>query len=394
MSNIGILLFFISDGGVSQYAQSMVDALILDKSNKYIIFTTRENTQFDDLGLEVRKVEVLGKYKILKVALSKVLKLYLINLLMVFGIPRPLFFSREEVESFQDIDLFISPVTTLYPHYYLSKPFICTIHDLQEKYFPEYFSWKDLIARYFEKKRSGKHAARILCESDYVKSDIINFLDVDPNKVTILQSPPPSDFLNKDYSSEAIEGIKRKYNLPDSYIFYPAQFWYHKNHIKLLDAFKIITTKYDSLYLVLTGSKRNNYENVIRRAKELGLSCKVLYLGYIDYEDLPGLYKLSEMLVLPTLFESVSIPIYEAFALKVPVCSSNVVALPEQVGDAGLLFDPNDPNDIAKKIEKLLDDEELRETLAERGYERIKNFDHQNYVVYLKRVIDEALSMN
>lgn len=78
-------------------------------------------------------------------------------------------------------------------------------------------------------------------------------------------------------------------------------------------------------------------------------------MGYVPQEDMPYLYKLSSALVMPTLFESVSMPIWEAFSLGVPVVSSNVCALPEQVGDAGLLFDPYNIEDIAEKIFKLTD---------------------------------------
>ena len=80
----------------------------------------------------------------------------------------------------------------------------------------------------------------------------------------------------------------------------------------------------------------------------------------IIYEELVYVYKMSIMLVMPTLFESVSIPIYESFFLKVPVCASNVVDLTEQVGGSGILFDPNDSYDISKKISILLNNENIR----------------------------------
>ena len=118
----------------------------------------------------------------------------------------------------------------------------------------------------------------------------------------------------------------------------------------MLEPFKLDLEQYNDIHLVLTGARQNNYQNVSSKITELELESKVLHLGYIAYEDLPYLYKMSEMLVMPTLFKSISIPIYEAFALKVPVCASNVVALPEQVGEAGLLFDPNNTTEMANKI--------------------------------------------
>ena len=180
---------------------------------------------------------------------------------------------------------------------------------------------------------------------------------------------------------------KKKYHLPEEYIFYPAQFWPHKNHIKLLEAFRIVQKEFKNLKLVFTGSKQNNFQNVDKKIKELQLQDNVVYLGYIDYSDLPFLYKMSKFLVMPTLFESISIPIYEAFSLKVAVCCSNIVALPEQVGEAGLLFDPNNEKDIAKKMIMYLRNNELLTEKAEQGYLKINNFDYEAYKKSILEII-------
>ena len=126
----------------------------------------------------------------------------------------------------------------------------------------------------------------------------------------------------------------------------------------------------------------------MKKIYDNNLSSKIQHLGYVDYLDLPYLYKLSEFLIMPSLFESVSIPIYEAFALKVPVTCSNVVSLPEQVGNAALLFDPLDSKDMSKKIMKYLDDENLRKKNSELGFEKIKDFNHDRYCDKLKKIID------
>ena len=167
--------------------------------------------------------------------------------------------------------------------------------------------------------------------------------------------------------------------MPKKFIFYPAQCWFHKNHIKLVEAFKIISNKYDDIHLILTGSQLKNYHNLMHQIDKLNLCSKVKHLGYIDYKDLPYLYKMSDFLVMPSLFESVSIPIYEAFALEVPVCSSNVVALPEQVGDAGILFNPHDTDDIALKMLSYIENEDLRKEKARLGYKKVINFNHNAY---------------
>ena len=237
----------------------------------------------------------------------------------------------------------------------------------------------DKILRWLNNRALSKTADKILCESQFVKNDIVKFLGIDPNKVQVVQSPPPKCFNSSTIDANLYKIIKEKYNLPEEYIFYPAQFWPHKNHIKLLEAFGIVKKEFNDLKLVFTGSKQNNFQSVDRRIQELQLENNIVYLGYIDYSDLPFLYKMSKFLVMPTLFESISIPIYEAFSLKVAVCCSNVVALPEQVGEAGLLFDPNNENDIAEKMIMYLNDSTLLEEKASLGYLKINSFDYEAY---------------
>lgn len=223
----------------------------------------------------------------------------------------------------------------------------------------------------------------------------MKFLNISPHKIRVIPSPPPLYISRIKINNRSISEIKVKYHLPDNYLFYPAQFWYHKNHIKLLESLEIIRGKYNlKVPLVLVGSKKNNFENVMNRIKELKLEDQVRYLGYVPNEDMPYLYKLAIALVIPTLFESVSLPIWEAFYLRCPVVSSNVCALPEQVGDAGLIFDPNDPEDIAEKIYLILTDDNLREKLKKKGYERVKHLTIENYARDWEKIIMEVIENN
>ena len=370
MKKIGILAFADpKSGGDYQYTHSIIDAFSRDKGNTYIIFTNTNNRNFDEYKLEVRKIKSpnIFFYKLIRALQTLLL------------IRKPFFFTNYEKDIFSDIDKFISPAISLYPHFYLNKPFIFTLHDMQERYYPHFFTTKDKILRWLNNRALSKTADKILCESQFVKNDIVKFLGIDPNKVQVVQSPPPKCFNSSTIDVNLYKIIKEKYNLPEEYIFYPAQFWPHKNHIKLLEAFGIVKKEFNDLKLVFTGSKQNNFQSVDRRIQELQLENNIVYLGYIDYSDLPFLYKMSKFLVMPTLFESISIPIYEAFSLKVAVCCSNVVALPEQVGEAGLLFDPNNENDIAEKMIMYLNDSALLEEKASLGYLKINSFDYEAY---------------
>jgi len=380
LTKIGILAFGDKHGGgVYQYTQSIIDALKNDDTNKYIIFCNTEDNRFDEYDLEVRKIDKPKSSIVVKVLRA------IQHLLFIRS---SWFFSKLELNTFKDIDIFLSPAISAYPHFYMNKPFVFTLHDMQERYYPEFFSKYENAIRWLNKRALAKSSDKIICESNFVKQDIVKFTGVDGAKINVIQSPPPEEFLDYKFNEEQFSKVKEKYHLPEKYIFYPAQCWFHKNHIKLVEAFKIVTEQIDDVYLVLTGSQQNNYNNLMARVKELTLEEKVKHLGYIDYEDLPYLYKMSQFLVMPTLFESVSIPIYEAFALQVPVCSSNVVALPEQVGDAGLLFDPNNINDMAEKMIMYLTDEDLKKQKAKLGFERVINFNHDAYRKKLLKVLD------
>ncbi|MFA5878808.1 MAG: glycosyltransferase family 1 protein [Candidatus Margulisiibacteriota bacterium] len=385
MKKIGIIAFENKDsGGIYQYTQSLLDALILDKKNKFVLFLNNANSFFTNYEKNF-EIRVITSKK--KSSLHNILKF----VSLAFNIRSSIFFDEKELNKCKDISFFISPVISLFPHYYLKKPYIITIHDLQEKHFPRFFSLKERITRFIVNRNAAKFARKIICESNYVKNDIIKYLKIPSKKIYLLPAPPPKSFLDYNYSEKNIELLSKKYNLPEKYIFYPANFWLHKNHLRLLEAFKIILEKHPELKLVLTGNNNNYYKNINLTINKLNLKKNVINLGYVDYLDLPIIYLKSKMLVMPSLFESISIPIYEAFALKVPVVASNIVALPEQIGNAGLLFDPYMPNDIADKILQVLDTPKLRDSLSKKGFERIKKFNHNNYLKSIQSLLKSEI---
>jgi len=378
LKKIGILAFVNKDaGGVYQYTQSLIDALAKDRSYKYIIFVDSNSGSMNSYHLEVRRVNTSRPNAFIRI-LKALQLLFLIRTSIL-----------EEIDNsfYDDIDLFISPRVIMYTQFFAVKPFILTLHDLQEYYFPKFFTFQERLVRYAATRFLSKKSEKIICESNYVKNDIKKFLKIDDKKIVVLPAPPPANFMIFNISDDQKLRVKQKYNLPNNYIFYPAAFWQHKNHIKLIQAFKALSISYPDLYLVLTGSKQKNYSAVVDKVNELKLNDRVIFPGYVDYEDLLYLYILSKMLVMPSLFESISIPIFEAFALKVPVCTSNILALPEQVGDAALLFNPNDEKDIAEKIDILLCDDRLRNEISTKGFNRLRQYSHEDYRSKITNII-------
>ncbi|MEQ1807488.1 MAG: glycosyltransferase family 1 protein, partial [Burkholderiaceae bacterium] len=204
----------------------------------------------------------------------------------------------------------------------------------------------------------------------------------------VIPAPPIASLRDSRLDDAGLDAVRDKFKLPPRYVFYPAQFWPHKNHLRLVEAFAKVAEAHPGCALVLTGKERNKFDEVFERVRELGLSSRVLHIGYVETSELAALYRCATVVAIPTLFESISIPVYEAFSVGTAVCASNVVALPEQIDDAGLLFDPLSVDDIADKIGALLADPALRGRLIERGLRRITSINHDGYALQLAELID------
>ena len=368
IKKIGILCFnTITDGGVFQYTLTLLELLNKTKNSnyKFVIFC------FDKSNFDLySNVEV----RLIKKNESNIFVRLIRLFFILFKIRSNYFFTKNELKKFSDIDLFYSPVSAIYPHFYLRIPFFYTFHDLQDKYYPDNFSKLELFLRHITNKVLTKFSEYIICESDYVRNDIIKHYKIINSKIHVLKSPPTSGFLKFNYSSNSSQIVKSKYQLPDEYFYYPAQTWQHKNHINLLLAFKKVLKKYKNIHLILSGTKKNNHKNIISNIRQLDLNNCVTHIGYANSDDLPYIYHNSIALIMPSLFESISIPIYESFALKVPVCCSNIYGITEQVENAGLLFDPNSVDDIANKMLQILENPILRSEIVSNGYRIISSF--------------------
>ncbi len=188
--------------------------------------------------------------------------------------------------------------------------------------------------------------------------------------------------------------VKSKYSLPDRYIFYPAQFWEHKNHINLFEALKILKTDGVDVDLVLVGSKNtknNNYEKSMNAIERLGLSDRVHILGYVPNDDTYSLYTNAVATTFVSLTGPTNIPPVEALLTGCPLICSNVYAMPEQVGDAALLIEPKNPVDIAEKIKRIWQDENLRGELRKKGFQRTQKYGQKDFDLILGALIDKVV---
>jgi glycosyltransferase involved in cell wall biosynthesis len=249
---------------------------------------------------------------------------------------------------------------------YVSMPFIYQPHDLQHLHMPEFFPQDVLTRRKTFYGPLCRAATRVVVGTSWVKDDVVDRLGVDASKVTVIPlapvtSVPPSPI--------------RPAALPSAYLLYPAACWPHKNHRRLLEAFRLLVDAHPDANLVLTGAQiRAGGVDVIAIARMLGLENHVHALGFLSEADLTAAYAAARGVVVPTLFESASFPIWEAFERGVPVACSSVTALPRQVGDAALMFDPHDVHAIAAAMSRLWCEPALRTALVVKGRARVVPF--------------------
>jgi glycosyltransferase involved in cell wall biosynthesis len=363
---LGVLALAGPDnGGTYQYTLSMLQALRHTSGFEITLYGNPQNPDFTKLGYPI-----CGFFE------SRLLQVTALSADRIrIRLPDP----------FLSQDILLAPIYAL-ALLHTSRPFAYTLHDLQENYYPENFSRWQRFWRYQVHSRLLVRARRVICESSYVKTDIIRYFGVPEELTAVMAAPPLRQFL-ADETDEQLQGARIRLRLPEKFLFYPAQFWTHKNHLRLIEAFREVAAEVPDLKLVLTGKKRDQYEAVMNAVDTFGLKERVCHLGYVEQGDLHAIYRLATALVMPSLFESVSIPIYEAFQVGTPVAASRILAIPEQVGDAGLLFDPTSVASIKDAILGIVRDPEAARLLGKRGRDRMAAMTPERYGAQLQNLL-------
>lgn len=261
------------------------------------------------------------------------------------------------------------------PFFLCSIPTVYNPHDLQHLHYPQFWAphaiaWRETVFPF------GCHFANtVVVGSQWVKHDVIRRYRTDPDKIQVIFEAPTTETQPRP-SKDLLSRVKNKYQLEQPFALYPAGAWEHKNHLRLLEALALLRdTKGLIVPLICTGTRRKEFwPRIERRLEELKLSPQVRFLDLVPDSDLSGIYGLAQFLILPTLFEAISLPIFEAWLAGLPVACSNVTALPEQVRDAALMFDPTSSESIARAVARMATDSELRRDLRMRGNRRLEAF--------------------
>ena len=282
------------------------------------------------------------------------------------------------------LNVFFSP--THYLPLYTSCPSVISILDVSYIYFPELFKKKDLYQLKLWGGYSIKKAKKIITISNSSKDDIIKTYGVSSDKIAVIY--PGIKIQNSEAKIKNMDELKKKFEIEGDYILFVGTLQPRKNVSKLIEAFAKLKNK--DIKLVIVGKKGWLYEEILSAPLKFGVSERVKFLDFVNDEDMPPLYKNALCFILPSLYEGFGLPILEAMQHGCPVLTSNVSSLPEAGGDAAEYFDPQDVNDIAQKIEEVIDNKALREEMVEKGYNQVKKFSWEKAAKETLKVLEEV----
>jgi glycosyltransferase involved in cell wall biosynthesis len=275
-------------------------------------------------------------------------------------------------------------------------PTIVTVHDIiyLEKINLTKGSWYQRIGNLYRRwnvPRIVGKAARIITVSDFEKRRISEYFSGKKDKICTIYNGVGTHF-HKVTAPDVLQSARVKYKLPEKYVFYLGNTDPKKNMEGVLKALSILRKRNElDFTLLMLDIDRDFLNNMAEKIGDVVILKHITFSGYVPNEELPAIYSLATAFLYPSLRESFGIPILEAMACGVPVVTSNTSSMPEVAGDAAVFADPFDPESIASSLKRVLDDDELRARLTERGYSRAARFTWKNNAVETLRLYSSVL---
>lgn len=249
-------------------------------------------------------------------------------------------------------------------------PTVVTVHDIQYRHYPEYFHPLKLAWLRTNVPFAVRTSEVITVPSEFVRADLLAAFHPDPAKVVVV----PFGGEGLLAPSAGADTVRARFGLARPFFLFPGRSYPHKNHRFLVEAFAPLADRAD---LVFTGPPGTGDEDIVQAAERLGIGAAVRPLGLVSRPELAGLYEAATALAWPSRFEGFGVPVLEAMSAGCPVLASSAAAIPEVVGDAGILLSPDDAEGWTRSLEQLLADPELRADLAARGRDRVREFSWQ-----------------
>jgi len=358
--------------GIGRYTENLVkNLLLIDKKNKYyLIHSNKKKYNFKGNYQEIRlpffdsipKKLITGTF-----LFEKICRDYKLDILHELGQISPFFFKSKTKKMLTIFDL--SPI--VYPQ------FFTTLTSIYSKLFSTIL----------------KNTDRIITISENSKKDIIKILKVPEEKIIVTYLGIENKFKQvKD--KQLLERIRKKYKLPKRFILFVGTIEPRKNLTSLLSALSDIRKSGLEIQLVIVGRMGWMQNNILEIIEKLNIKRDVVFTGFIKDKDLPCLYNLAEVFVYPSLYEGFGLPVLEAIACGCPVITINTSSLPEVIGEAGILINPNNLNELINSIKKVLTDEKIKNKMINEGFFQAKKFSCQNCAKETLKVYEKLIRYN
>ena len=386
---IGLFLGIESrSGGMFQYAQSLIEALSAIGERYEVTVVYRDANWLPIL----RRLGMRGcKLKHIRFGM------FFADIATVFRLPGKLtrFVGKILNPLVRELlvlecDLWIFPAQESLTYQVPFRP-IGTIHDLMHRYqssFPEVGANGRYGIREHRLKNIANWSAGVLVDSELGRRHVVESYNSPSTQVH------PLPYIAPSYLRCMVErpDFDTFYKLPPKFIFYPAQFWSHKNHLRLLDVVQQLAKRFSNIALVLSGGQNHCYQEVKKHAENLGINDRVRFVGYVPDADMSGFYRRARALVLPTFFGPTNIPPLEAMSIGCPVIISGIFGMPEQCGDAALYFDPKSTNEMALQIALVWNDDDLAFEMSRKGLEHIQRRGQPQFNQRLAEIIGKVFA--
>ena len=287
------------------------------------------------------------------------------------------------------------------PHFqaprFLPCKSIITIHDCVHILFPNYATSKSAYEKARKAtRRAIRNSSHILAVSEATRRDLMRLFHVPEGKVTVVYNAIDERTV-VEHTHEDQKRLLERYQIQDPFMLYAGNIRPHKNIARLIEAFSVLKTElrsddnWKNLKLLIIGDELSKHQVLRRTVARSGVQHDVRFLGFVPSETLKGFYKAAQMFVFPSLYEGFGLPPLEAMANGTPVLTSNISSLPEVVGDAALLINPENVFEIARAMKHLLYDEQLREGLIKKGYNQVRKYSWRKAAEIVMQIYEKTI---
>jgi glycosyltransferase involved in cell wall biosynthesis len=263
----------------------------------------------------------------------------------------------------------------------LGCPYMVTVHDLLEHmYRADIGSGLKRSMHFHLTRRVLKNAAKIFAVSNFTKNEIIKLFGINPERIEVVYNAIDQRFLSGHATDADRQFLAERYQVTHPFLLYAGRISPHKNLVRIIEAFSALKAEllkqelYPDLKLMIIGDELSKHPDLRRTVVRGGVQNDVRFLGFVPIEVLRIFYDVAKVFVFPSLYEGFGLPPLEAMAHGTPVLTSNTSSIPEVVGNAAVLVNPENVFEMMRALQRVLLDQSLREKMRQRGYEQVKKF--------------------